>query len=177
MKKLIRLLLLVLVIVGIIKAIPMLTEYLFPFNYNMYVEDAAERYGVDKNLVYAVIKAESNFDAKSESKRGAKGLMQIMDGTAAWCAHKIGLDSYDIFEPKDNIEIGVYYLSYLLDYYNGNEKSAISAYNAGYTNVDKWIDDTEYSADGENLDDIPFAETEKYVRKIKLYKRIYAWRE
>lgn len=176
MKKLFKIIILAAVIIGIIEYIPKVIEYLFPYNYNIYVESAAERYGVDKSLVYAVIKAESNFDAKIESKRGAKGLMQLMDGTASWCAKKMGLESYDIFEPKDNIEIGVFYLSYLLDYYNGNEKSAISAYNAGHGNVDEWIADSTYSSDGENLDEIPFSETEKYVRKIMLYKKIYNWR-
>ena len=176
MKKLFKIIVLAAVIVVLINYIPKFIEYLFPFSYNTYVEDTAQKYGVDKNLVYAVIKAESNFDAKIESKRGAKGLMQLMSSTADWCAGEIGLDEYDLTKPKDNIELGTFYLSYLLKYYNGNEKSAVSAYNAGHGNVDEWIADSSYSTDGENLDEIPFEETEKYVRKIMLYRKIYAWR-
>ena len=60
---------------------------------------------------------------------------------------------------------------------DGNEKNAIAAYNAGYGNVDKWLEDKNYSADGKNLDTIPFEETDKYVKKVMLYKKIYSYKD
>ena len=176
MKKLFSFIIIAALIVCIIQLVPKITEYFFPFGYNTAVEKAAEKWGVDRALVYAVIKAESNFDAQTQSPRGAKGLMQLLDSTAEWCAGEMGLESYDLSDPEDNINIGVYYLSYLLDYYKGNEKTALSAYNAGHGNVDGWISGGEYSKDGETLDTIPFSETEKYIKKIEFYKKVYAWR-
>lgn len=177
MKKLFRLLLLAVVIIGIIVYVPKIIEYIFPFSYNGYIETYSEKYGVDKYLAYAIIKAESNFNKDTVSRRGAKGLMQIMDKTAAWCADKIGKDGYDLFEPEDNIELGTFYVAYLLDYYDGNEQNAVAAYNAGHGNVDSWLSNSEYSKNGKTLDVIPFEETDKYVKKIMFYRKIYAWRD
>ena len=88
MKRLIKFLIFLLIVIVVIEYIPYTVEYLFPRNFSRYVEKYSEEYGVDKNLVYAVIKAESNFDREAHSHKGAKGLMQLTDETAAWCAKK-----------------------------------------------------------------------------------------
>ncbi|MBO4897641.1 MAG: lytic transglycosylase domain-containing protein [Clostridia bacterium] len=175
MKKLIRFLILAVIVIVLIQYIPYTIEYFFPRNYNRYVEKYAAEYDVDKNLVYAVIKAESNFNREARSNKGAKGLMQLTDETAVWCAKKIDMDIYDILDPDDNIRLGTYYLSYLIEKCGGNEQNAIAAYNAGHGNVEKWLKNSEYSSDGKTLSKIPFAETEKYVKKVELFKKIYIW--
>jgi len=93
--------------------------------YEPLIRKAAERYRVDYALVKAVIKAESNFNPSAVSRKGAKGLMQLMPGTAG------DLGVTDSFRPEDNIHGGVRYLRYLLDLFNGDLKLALAAYNAG----------------------------------------------
>jgi soluble lytic murein transglycosylase len=149
----------------------------YPNTYKLQVSEYSRKYDISTELVYGVIRAESKFDARAVSDKGAKGLMQIMEPTGDWAAESIGLKNIDLFDPDTNIEIGCFYLSYLLDKYDGNARCAIAAYNAGQTNVDKWLETKEYSKDGKNLDVIPFPETERYVEKvlenIKKYSFLY----
>ncbi|MBQ3119199.1 MAG: lytic transglycosylase domain-containing protein [Clostridia bacterium] len=149
----------------------------YPNNYKLQVSEYSRKYDVSTELVYGVIRAESRFDKDAVSEKGAIGLMQIMESTGDWAAESIGLTDVDLFDVDANIEIGCFYLSYLLDKYDGNTRCAVAAYNAGQTNVDKWLATEEYSKDGKNLDKIPFAETEKYVEKvlenIKKYSFLY----
>ena len=177
MKKLFRIIILILVIIGIIKAVPAVFDSFFPETYKRQVEECAEKYEVDKNLVFAIIKAESNFNKDAVSKKGANGLMQIMDETGKWCAEEVGLSECDLLNVECNINVGTFYLSHLLQMYEGNETLAVAAYNAGHGNVDKWLSDTEFSADGKTLDKIPFEETDKYVKKVMLYKKIYSYKD
>ncbi len=146
---------------------------LFPMPYGGTVAAEAEKNGVSPALLYALMKAESNFDPAAVSDKGAKGLMQLMDGTAAWCAEKADLPCTDLLNPEENIPLGAFYFGYLLQMYDGNEMCAIAAYNAGHGRVDTWLTDPRYSPDGKTLSEIPFPETEKYVKKVQLYKKIY----
>lgn len=147
---------------------------IYPIKYQDSVEKWAEEYSIDKYLVYAVIKVESNFEAEAQSHVGAKGLMQLMDKTAQEC-NTNGKFNYtipqDLFEPNKNIRIGCSYLRKLLNTYEDIEL-AIIAYNAGSGNVDKWLADDALS-DGEGgLSAIPYDETEKYVKKVlRTYER------
>ena len=137
---------------------------LYKTDYRQYVEKYAEKYGVEKELLYAVIKVESKFNPNAISKSKAKGLMQIMDST-----------DENILDPEINIEIGTIYLSQLIEKYNSVEL-AIAAYNAGHGNVDKWISQDTLKEDGTDAENIPFKETNMYVRKVmrdwKIYKSI-----
>lgn len=101
-------------------------------DYNEYFEKAATTYNVDKRLLIAVAKTESNFDAKATSGAGAKGIMQLLDGTARSLGVK---DSYD---PEQNIMGGAKYLSQLLKIYDGDRNKALAGYNAGTGNVAKY---------------------------------------
>ena len=124
-------------------------------------------------LVYALIKAESNFDSAAVSQKGARGLMQLMDTTAAWCSEKSGIPLRDILNPEENIALGAFYLGYLCEMYDGNIETALAAYNAGYGRVNSWLRDRAYSPEGQTLSFVPFPETRQYVKKVMLYKSIY----
>ena len=149
---------------------------LYPKEYSEYVKSASEKYGVEENLIYSIIKNESNFQNTSSSHKGAQGLMQLMEETAADSAKKIGITSFDLSNPKTNIEIGTYYYSYLFDKYK-NQGLALAAYNAGAGNVDKWIKSGQLDSDGSNIENIPYKETNMYVRKVlqtvKIYEYVY----
>ena len=145
---------------------------LYPLRYSEYINMYSDEYNLDKYLVMALIKTESNYIYDAHSSV-ASGLMQITSETAAWIAEKTDIVLDDINNPKTNINMGCYYLSYLLDYYNNNETLALCAYNAGMGNVNKWLKNEEYSKDGKTLDIIPFAETNQYIEKIEKNKKIY----
>ena len=152
----------------------------FPLKYWGYIEKYADEYGLDKFMFSGIIYAESRFDNTAHSGL-ARGLMQMTDATADWVAEKLGIEyDYDMAEePEINIRMGCYYLSCLIDKYN-NEETALAAYNAGMGNVSKWLADKRYSSDGETLFDMPYGETKRYVKRVKIftyiYERLYAER-
>ncbi len=151
----------------------------YPIKYQNYVEAFAEEYSLDKNLVYAVIKVESNFNSEAISHVGAKGLMQLMDATAEDCSKKANFGYNipdDLFIPEKNIRLGCYYISQLMSIY-GNMELAITAYNGGTGNVSKWLEDNELSDGKGGLAEIPYGETSRYVKKVfktfEMYNRLY----
>lgn len=153
-----------------------IAKLLYPVEHEEFVSKYSEKFDISNNLVYAVIKAESNFKHEAESGKNASGLMQIMAPTGSWIADKLGIQNFSrelLYVPEINIEMGCYYLSYLLDMYDGDRKCALAAYNAGYSNVDSWLLNKKYSKDGKTLEVIPFPETEKYVNQVLKNEQIY----
>ena len=148
-----------------------LLKILYPKTYSEIISVYAEEYDIEENLIYAVIKAESNFDSQAVSNRDAIGLMQIVEETAIDVANRnqIDIDTENITEElldiNNNINIGTKYLSTLLTQY-GNIEVALAAYNAGIGTVNNWIDKQIIQADGSDIENIPYKETNNYVRKI-----------
>ena len=148
---------------------------LFPSKHSDIINKYCEEFDVSPYLVMALIKAESNFDKNAVSHAGAKGLMQLTDETFEYCTNVLGTDfsSEEIFNPDANISAGVWYLSHLIEKYDGNIINAVAAYNAGAANVDKWLSDNSLSPDGKTLSDIPYGETKRHCEKIKAYSKLY----
>ncbi len=146
----------------------------FPLRYLDTVEKYSEEYGVDRVLILAVIHAESGFDPEAVSAADARGLMQINESTGIFIADKLGIEDYTqdkLYDPETSIRMGTWYLSYLGGLF-GVERTVLAAYNAGPGRVREWISSDDYG-DGENLLQIPYAETKGYVEKIELRKKIY----
>lgn len=99
--------------------------------------------------------------------------MQLMETTAEEVAKKIGIEEVDLKNPECNIRIGTSYFVNLIDYYNGNYYLAIVAYNAGIGTVTKWIDTGIIKADGSDIENIPYKETNNYIRKVLKNYRTY----
>jgi soluble lytic murein transglycosylase-like protein len=127
-------------------------------DYDQLINESSVRYGVDAQLIRSVIQTESGYNSDAISKSGAKGLMQLMDATAA----SLGVsNSYD---PEQNINGGTKFLSYLLHKYEGNEQVALAAYNAGPGRIDRLGISNDFQLQ-ERYDELPL-ETQNYVRKI-----------
>ncbi len=140
----------------------------FPLEYKDYVEAAAQKYDIDEALIFAVIRTESNFDPNAVSNAGAMGLMQITRDTYFFVNEKDSRGDLPLellYDPEVNIDTGAYFLSWLSNDF-GNTETAIAAYNAGRSNVNKWLRDPRYSDDGVTLKEIPFGETKNYVKKV-----------
>lgn len=120
-----------------------------------YVDTIAQLKGIEPELVMAVIKAESNFDHGAVSVKGAKGMMQILPRSFP------DKDEEDLFDPLENVAIGVSHLKKLLDKYNGNVTLALAAYNAGEGAVNKY----------EGVP--PYPETEAYIDRVLSYYKRY----
>ena len=114
-----------------------------------YVAESATRNGLDPLLIYSIMHQESSFKSRAISPKGARGLMQLMPGTAA----RFGVAN--IFDPKQNIEGGARYVRFLLDRFDGDLSLTLAGYNAGEGAVEKY---------GFRIP--PYAETQEYVRRI-----------
>src|SRR5699024_6910314 len=124
----------------------------------------------------------SNFQIDATSGKGAKGLMQLMEETAKDVAKQVDIKidveniSQKLLEPDININLGTKYISILLEKYQ-NIPLALTAYNAGIGTVDTWIEKGIIKETGEDIENIPYKETNQYVRKIlrdyKIYQQLY----
>jgi soluble lytic murein transglycosylase len=123
--------------------------------YDHFISDAAEQTGVDSRLLKAMIKAESDFDPRAISRKGAMGLMQIMPENFKM------LDLENPFDPWQNIKAGAQYFQQLYKRFNGKLALSLAAYNAGPTAVDRY----------KRIP--PYQETEEYVRRVLRYYRTF----
>ena len=158
------------------KANSVYTENSYPLKYEKEIDAASKKYGVDKALIYGVIKTESNFVPDARSSAGALGLMQLMPDTFEWLqTYYKDENDYtfeDLADPAINIDDGAELLSILSKRYE-NEETMLCAYNGGLGNVDKWLDNKDYSDDGKTLKVVPFPETDNYRKLVEQNKSIY----
>lgn len=131
----------------------------------------AEEFGVEEELVFAVIRAESNFRADAVSGAGAIGIMQLMPSTAQFMQTILG-SSGELTDPEENIRLGVGYLRYLSDRFDRLEE-ILAAYNAGEGTVRRWLSDPELTNSNGELICIPYPETRSYVRRTKNFYFCY----
>ncbi|MBW1708655.1 MAG: transglycosylase SLT domain-containing protein [Deltaproteobacteria bacterium] len=149
---------------------------LYPLSYLEHAHREAKNYGLDPALILAIIRAESYYNPQITSYSNAIGLMQILPSTGRTIARHINLPSFkvdDLFEPEANISLGTWYLAALLKEFNGQVPLALAAYNAGPFNAKRWIKQSGNVDLEEFIDQIPFDQTRRYVKKILAYYYIY----
>ncbi len=147
----------------------------YPIKYEDIVSKDSETYGVEKELIYAIIKCESGFDENARSPADAVGLMQITPDTFKWLQKYIPESHFgedELKNPEVNIAYGTLLISILRKKYSTDE-TVLSAYNAGETVVKRWLSDKNVSKDGVNFNTIPYKETRDYVNRVKTAKKIY----
>ena len=170
----------IIIFVLIFKPQNLILKMIYKQDYSQYVYKYAKENDIDPLLVFSIIKVESNFKRNTKSSSNAMGLMQLMEATAIELSNEIDeeiVTTETLYNPDTNIKLGTKYYAYLLKQYNGNTYLALAAYNAGMGNVNKWIEDGIIKDDGSDIENIPFKETNSYVRKIirdyKIYQELY----
>ena len=154
-------------------------EMLYPLGWRSDVAAVAQRAGIDPFLVAAVVREESNYYPKAQSRAGARGLMQLMPGTAGPMARHRGLAfSDDLLEdPRLNVELGTTFLAGLMKEF-GDARLAVAAYNAGDGRLRQWWKARRTNDIEAFVEQIPFEETQLYVKRVMLswdeYRRLYA---
>jgi soluble lytic murein transglycosylase len=140
----------------------------YPYAFAPDVDDAAEKFSVSPFIILSLMREESRFQEEAYSVAGAIGLMQLMPKTAEKMGRKNGIEiknSADIFKRKNNILLGAYYISRLLDEFQCIPP-ALASYNAGELRVRQWLEDGKYKSTDEFIEDIPFDETRNYVKRV-----------
>ena len=150
-------------------------EITLPLRHEDIIRQQAADKGIDPALIAAVIFEESKFRDQT-SHAGARGLMQITPDTAAFIARDSGGIAFtqaDLATPQVNISYGAYYLRYLLRRYDGRVPLAVAAYNAGETNVNRWVEAAGGRDSFSPEEDIPFPETRDYVAGVLEHRDQY----
>jgi soluble lytic murein transglycosylase len=153
-----------------------LGRMMYPIKYREEIEANAAKYGIDPLLVAAIIRVESNYKPKLVSSKGAVGLMQLMPETAQWILNMEGFSALtmdSLNDPKSNIMMGSKYINLLNHQFNSNLAEVLAAYNAGPGNVSKWRETNIWDGTLENINQIRFWETRKYVDRVVYYYKKY----
>lgn len=152
----------------------------YPYPHRDLIAGYSREYQVDPYLVLALIRTESRFFSRADSRAGAKGLMQIMPETGAWIAGQMRISDYSVeklYQPDYNIPMGIWYLAYLDKVFKGDLVKILAAYNAGERKVKDWLNEGTWSGRQKDLDRIPYEETRSYIDKVlfdyQVYRKIY----
>lgn len=147
---------------------------MYPKKYEIEIANVCNEFNIPQYTFYALVNTESSFNPQAKSNAGAIGLTQILPSTAQYICTKNNLNfsQFDLYKPSDNLYLGAMYLRYLLDRFNSTYTS-LCAYNAGETVVRDWLEDERYSYDKIDLYNIPYKETNNYIKKIKNNQKIY----
>jgi len=149
---------------------------LYPRPFDEAVARAADEFGIEPALIYAVMRQESLYRADAESAAGALGLMQLQRGTAREVSRELGIltpGGLDPLVPADGIRLGTARLASLLERYDGRIVPALAAYNAGPAAVDRWLPEEPIAGDAW-LENVPFNETREYVRRVLWHSVVFA---
>ena len=159
---------------------PAVLEVIFPLDYWPLIEKYSNGNGLDPYLMAALIAQESTFTADVRSSANAYGLMQLLPATGRVYSRKAGLGVFStrmLTQPEANIRMGMRYFKDLVDRFGGAHE-ALASYNAGESRVSEWLSERPGIAQDEFIDDIPFPETQNYVKQIlgtaEDYRRLYA---
>lgn len=153
-----------------------------PYRYRELIEAQAEQYNLHPAFVASIVLNESSFRPGVKSSANAMGLMQIRPDTGTYVNRALDIPGYNhdmLYDPETNIRFGCYYLGELSRRFGGDPVLVASAYNAGPTNVQNWLNNSLYSADRRTipLDNIPYGDTQTYARRVlrdfAAYKRLY----
>ena len=144
----------------------------FPLGFESEIKQYAGDQKINPAWAFAIARRESSFMSDANSSAGAKGLMQIMPGTAKQLARKKVTNKY-LFNAKNNIKLGTKYLRKLLDRHDGNQVLATAAYNAGPYRIKSWLKDAQPLPADVWIETIPFKETREYVKSVLAYQQIY----
>ncbi len=154
-------------------------KIIFPLDYWPLIKEQAEQRGLDPYLMAALVAQESTFTADIRSSANAVGLMQLIPSTGRIYANKVGLRGFSpavLTQPDTNVRLGMTYFKELMDRFGGAH-FALASYNAGENRVARWLADRPGIPQDEFIDDIPFPETQNYVKRIlgtaEDYRRLY----
>lgn len=150
-------------------------DWRFPQAYHESFQHWGRLTGVDPYLLMAITRRESAYNPNALSPAGARGLMQLMPGTASQVSRELGISDpgpYGVLDPELNIRLGSTYLRDKLQRYQGNRLAAAAAYNAGPGRVDQWLGDGVEAFDL-FVESIPFRETRDYVQAVLSYRVIF----
>lgn len=155
-------------------------EMRFPLVYQPQFTGQAEKLDLPLPLLFAVSRQESAFAPFVTSPAGARGLMQLMPGTALEVARRYGIPyqrTQDLFDPELNIRLGAHYYKNMLQRFDGNRILATAAYNAGPHRVARWLGESKGKLPFDAwIEVIPFRETRQYVQNVLVYSVIFAHR-
>ena len=168
-----------LVLVAILVALPFalrvpdaVMRTIYPLRYEVAIKEASEKNDLEPAFVAAVIYTESRFRPDVESHKDAFGLMQLLPQSARYIQRNSGIEG-DYRDPKVNVELGTWFLGYLNDRYQGDERLMLAAYNSGEGSVDAWTSEEGFDIEK----DIPYKETSEYVDKVleaqNTYRELY----
>ncbi|GAB2784524.1 transglycosylase SLT domain-containing protein [Halomonas shantousis] len=150
-------------------------EWRFPAAYRDSFMKWSSAANVDPYLLMGIARRESAFNPEAMSPVGARGLMQLMPGTAKLVSRTLGIpapSAAGLLDPQTNIQLGSAYIKDMLDRYRGNRIAATAAYNAGPGRVDRWLRDAPQEFDL-FVESIPFRETRDYVQAVLAYRVIF----
>lgn len=154
-------------------------ELRFPLAHKKYIEKQAKHEDINPAWAFAVIRQESAFTTDARSSAGALGLMQLMPRTARQVARSLRIKrpkQRDLLNSNINIKLGVRYLRKLQERFNGNSILATASYNAGPWRVKSWLPKEEAQSADLWIENVPFTETRKYLKRVLTYTIIYEQR-
>ena len=154
-------------------------EWRFPLEYAGLVEEQASNRGLDSAWVMGLMRSESAMAEDAISSAGARGLMQVMPGTARQLArqHSFKYTGYQqLMRAEDNIRFGTTYLRDLLDRFGNNQVLVSGAYNAGPHVVERWMTERKTEDPAIWVETIPYFETRDYIPRVLAFSTIYDWR-